>query len=226
MKAAALLDDVLAARNRIGRPAATTWRGSLLGSCIRRQVYEARGVTATNPPDARTLRVFQRGHVVGEMLTELLTEHPDVLFAVFEVDLLWAARDFSGHPDVLIWFKDGHVELWEVKSTHSQGFRYLGDTAKADHEIQAAAYAEVLAGVYDIEVDGIRVVYVSADDWRMAEFPVPEGRRGDVRRILTALDYYHSRGRLPPRLRFGPGLDPRKRFPCSYCPFLDACRPA
>ena len=209
MKAAALLDDVLAARNRIGRPAATTWRGSLLGSCIRRQVYEARGVTATNPPDARTLRVFQRGHV-----------------GVFEVDLLWAARDFSGHPDVLIWFKDGHVELWEVKSTHSQGFRYLGDTAKADHEIQAAAYAEVLAAVYDIEVDGIKVVYVSADDWRMAEFPVPEGRRGDVRRILTALDYYHSRGRLPPRLRFAAGVDPRKTFPCSYCPFLDACRPA
>lgn len=218
-----MLDAVLAEKQATGRPSAEPFRGSLLGSCIRRQVAEAMGVEVTNPPDAASLRRFERGHVVADTLDRALDAHPDVVLHARELKVRVPEQNVAGHVDEYVVYASGTAELWEVKSVQKAALKFLVG-AKADHAIQALFYAMVLQERYRLRVDVIRVVYAAADSFEMVEYELAPDYL-PVLRVLAALNYFWRRKRLPPRLRFKAGVDPRKTYPCSWCPYLDWCRP-
>ena len=226
-RVAPAIDSALADKNAVGRPSTRRWRASLLGSCLRQQFYAADKVPQTNPPDDRALRIFERGHLTAEVLNRYLARSKDVLLYTEEVHLEWDQYDFAVNVDAYVEWRDGTHEVLEFKSMNSKGFTYLRGEPKPEHAIQVAVGRLLMESALRYFDIGARVVYVSADDWRMEEFEI--GREWDKKavRILEALRYFDDGGRwtYPPRLRFKAGVDPRTKYPCSWCSWRDLCRP-
>lgn len=221
MHVAKKIDEVLAARAEVGRPAKRKWRGSLLGGCVRSHWYSANGVSPTEPFTPETLRIFAMGNAVGDFLTDALTEaYGDKIR--FEVPVLDDEDDFSGNMDAVLELPDGAVAVLEFKSIKSAGFTRLTGP-KPEHAIQAASYAwfhgkahaESGGDVPEIEA---WVVYVNKDTYEIKEFPldldywIPRARR-----VLRVLNYYGDR--KPPRL---PDAG-RRKWPCGFCNWRTEC---
>ena len=116
MSVSKVLDAHLMRKAAIGRPAARRWRGSLLGNCLRQQWYSAEGVESSNPFPDSLYRVFERGHVVAEVLNRAGREAEqagDLVSFVEEVPLIWEEYNFSGNADAVVERKDGIKEVWE-----------------------------------------------------------------------------------------------------------------
>lgn len=212
------IDAALADRD--GRPTDRRFRGSLLGGCLRAQVYAANGRIESNPPDERSLRVFERGHVTARQLVELLERSPKVSYIEVETHAYLDEYDFAVNVDAVVGWWDGRKEVLEFKSTHGNGMRFVENAPKPEHAIQTAAGRLAIERKYQNTADyAARLVYVSADDWRIYEHEI--GREWDERalRVLRALRYFDSRDRMPPRLP-----TPKDKYPCSWCAYRDVCK--
>jgi hypothetical protein len=213
------IDDVLVARNEVGRPAKRKWRGSLLGGCIRAHWYSANKVPMSEPFDGGTLRIFAMGHAVSAFLEEALREaYGDKI--QFEVPVVSEKDNFSGNIDGLITLDDRRIVL-EFKSIKHNGFIRLSD-AKPEHKVQASAYARFYAdSLSESERDAVNietwVVYVSKDAYEIKEFEVEVVWENRAQRVLDVLNYYGDR--LPPRL---PNASKRK-WPCGWCNWRTEC---
>lgn len=217
-----VLDAHLMRKAAVGRPAARRWRGSLLGACIRQQWYSAEGVESSNPFPDSLYRVFERGHVVAEVLNRAGREAElagDLVSFVEEVPLIWEEYNFSGNADAVVERKDGIKEVWEYKSINSRGMQYL-KTVKPEHAIQASIYAHILE-TQTGDPHEARVVYVCADNFQMVEYLLERGWRDRAVRVLKALNYYDKR--KPPRLP-SRGGDMKAQWPCKGCQWLKECR--
>lgn len=210
--------DAALAEDR-GRPTDRRWRGSLLGGCLRQQWYAAEGLPESNPPDERALRVFERGHVTARQIVELLDRSPAVTYLATEVHG-YVGDDVAVNVDAVVHWWDGAKEVLEFKSTHGNGMRFVENAPKPEHAIQVAAgrmAMEARSGY--TETYTARLVYVSADDWRIYEHIVGREWDAKVLRIVGALRYFDDKGRIPPRL---PRL--KDKFPCSWCAYRDLCK--
>jgi hypothetical protein len=215
-----LIDSALAEERLIGRPALRRWRGSMLGGCLRAQYYAAEKIPESNPPDARALRVFARGRAVADVLNHYIGQDERVEHYESEVWAELPAWNFAANVDGLIWWRDGSAPTaLEFKSTHAKGMTWVAKEPKPEHAVQAAAGRLALERALDRRV-ACRLVYISSDDWRMTEHEIGEEWDGRALRVLAALHYFDRDGRRPPRL-----IRRREQFPCSWCSWLDLCRP-
>lgn len=215
--------------NRQERPASTFFRGSKLGSCLRQQYYEATGEPVTNPFEDRLYRIFEQGHVIAQTFERNLKASG--LFRQFlsEVPVSMPEYNFSGNIDHLVIWKDtDRVEVIEMKSMNSNGFKYLKGP-KAEHAIQAASYAVALerngynADAEDPTIDA-RVVYVSKDDFLISEYTIGREWYDKAIRVLEIGNKFKEQGRIPFRLPVPEGKDPKKMWPCAGCQWLTKCR--
>lgn len=223
MSVAEILDAALKAKAEVGRPSARRWRGSLLGACIRQQWYNAEKVEPTNPFPDSLYRIFERGHVVAEVLNRAGREaEMKGLVDEFreEVALTWDEYDFSGNADAVVLLKNGIYEVWEYKSINSRGMAYLKGV-KPEHAIQASIYAHILE-TQTGDPHEARVVYVCADNFQMVEYKLDRAWRKRAIRILDVLRYYGKR--KPPRLPSRKGKDMKAEWPCKGCQWLKECR--
>ena len=168
MNVSQVLDVALKAKAEVGRPSARRWRGSLLGACVRQQWYNAEKVEPSNPFPDSLYRVFERGHVVAEVLNRAGREAERLgLLESFreEVPLVWDEYNFSGNADAVVLRKDGINEVWEYKSINSRGMQYLKGV-KPEHAIQASIYAHILE-LQTGDPHEARVVYVAADNFQI-----------------------------------------------------------
>lgn len=208
------------------------WHPSSLGGCDRKALYELLGVAKTNPPDARTRRVFRVGHLMHEFVQTAIAADPAVLVFYPEVRLDAPDLRVTGHADGLIKHDDGSWEVLEFKTISSRAFQY-GDLPKADHVGQLALYMKVLReyGGRFLEAAILplgdtltrgRVVYVSKDDLRISEHPVTWSAAKDeeITAKLDRLEYHREAGTLPERL---PMNGSKRHYLCGYCPFQDHC---
>jgi len=69
-----------------------------------------------------------------------------------------------------------------------------------------------------------RVVYVSKDDFRIAEYTVGEEWYAKALRVLEVGNKFLEQGRIPWRLPIADGQDVKKKWPCAGCQWLTKCR--
>jgi len=188
------------------------WRASLLGSCLRRQYIELVEKRPYPPVDARTQRIFQVGHLTGELIGKALKSAGILLEEELALDdEEW---DIGAHVDFLIggpvqngdgdpfsqairervrqMFSDPLPVIGvELKSKSSKSFWWAKKknepVAGENQLIQAATY-DVLARKKNLHVDRWVVLSVSKDDLSMAEDYVTEEHRRKVMRRLMLLN--------------------------------------
>jgi predicted RecB family nuclease len=211
--------------NRTDRPSGTFFRGSKLGSCLRQQYYDATGEPVTNPFEDRLYRIFEQGHVIAETFERNL--RASGLFSVFksEVPVAMPEYNFSGNIDHLVQWKDtDQLEVIEMKSMNSNGFKYLKGP-KPEHAIQAASYAVSLERTIDPAVKvNARVVYVSKDDFLISEYTIDRSWYDRAIRVLEVGNKFKEQGRIPFQLPVPEGKNPLKMWPCGGCQWLTKCR--
>ncbi len=210
--------------NRKERPASTFFRGSKLGSCLRQQYYEATGEPVTNPFEDRLYRIFEQGHVIADTFERNL--RASGLFSAFqsEVPVEIPEYNFSGNVDHLVqWKETDQLEVIEMKSMNSNGFKYLKGP-KAEHAIQAASYAVALERKIPLAKVDARVVYVSKDDFNISEYTIGREWYDRAIRVLEVGNKFKEQGRIPFRLPVPEGKDPKKMWPCGGCQWLTKCR--
>lgn len=208
---------------RTERPSSTPFRGSTLGGCLRAQHYSATGVEPSNPFEPRLYRIFEQGHVIADVLYKKLEASGLFDSIQFEVPVLWEEKNFSGNIDILVQWKGAtEEEVIELKSMNSRGFTYL-KAPKPEHAIQAASYALAREHLTGSPVTA-RVVYVSKDDFRIAEYTVGSEWYDKALRVLEVGNKFLDQGRIPWRLPLAEGQDVKKKWPCAGCQWLTKCR--
>lgn len=215
--------DLGLVNTREDRPSSTPFRGSTLGGCLRSQHYAANGVEPTNPFEPRLYRIFEQGHVIANVLYSKLQASGLFDSIEFEVPVKWEEMNFSGNIDILVkWKGEDRLEVIELKSMNSRGFSYLKGP-KAEHAVQAASYALCLENRDGAKVDS-RVVYVSKDDFRIAEYAVGREWYDKAKRVLVVGNKFLSQGRMPWPLPIADGESVNKKWPCAGCQWLTKCR--
>lgn len=198
-----------------------TWRASLLGSCLRRQYIELVEHRPYPPPDARTQRIFQVGHLTGNLiahafktagvlLEEELSLTDDEWDIGAHVDFLIGGPIQQGNDDPLaILVRERLRQKYgpvlpvigvELKSKNSKSFWWAkkkNETVAGENQlIQAACYAE-LAARKALHVDRWAVLSVSKDDLSFAEDPVTDAHRASARERIHLLNNAHEARDLP-----------------------------
>jgi hypothetical protein len=210
---------------RTERPSATPFRGSTLGGCLRAQYYSANGVEPSNPFEPRLYRIFEQGHVIADVLYKKLEASGLFDSIEFEVPIEWQEMNFSGNIDHLVqWADTNQLEVIEMKSMNSNGFKYLKGP-KPEHAIQAASYAVSLERTLDPSVNvSARVVYVSKDDFLISEYTIDRDWYDRAIRVLEVGNKFREQGRIPFQLPVPEGKNPLKMWPCGGCQWLTKCR--
>ena len=190
-----------------------TWRASLLGNCLRRQYIELVEKRPTPPPDARTQRIFQVGHLTGQLI-ERAFRKLGVLIAE-EYVLTDDEWNIGAHVDFLVGgpvlqpdsadplesflFERVTAQYGpvlptigvELKSKNSRAFHYGrkngGVVAGTNQLIQAAAY-DLLARKAGLHVDRWAVLSIAKDDLTMVEDEVLERHRDKALDRIEALN--------------------------------------
>jgi len=193
---------------------------SSLGGCYRKQWWNRKDEPKTNPPDARTLRVFKVGHMFEQFVVERMkTRYPDLKTQVEVED-----EDFKGFADFVL----GN-EVSDVKSMHSRGFHWLAKAddpveSKVEHAMQVTYYAMMLG------LEKCRLIYVSKDDLCINEYAFPTNRfRGRVEAEICDLRQLWLSDSPPPPLPRAWGgesnIDKKLKIPkeCGWCNWRTKC---
>lgn len=210
----ALLDDKLKAKDEQKRIRSHKFSPSSFGYCYRKQIFNRQDVPKTNPPDARSLRIFACGNLFHDFVQQFF---PDA-----QTEVLVELDDLKGYADIV---RDD--EVVDIKSCHSGQFNYLCTpgydiaTEKYSNIIQLMAYALYLGKPRG------RLVFVSKDDLRIEEFPFfTEKWKDQVELELQTLRSYWNlgAGQLPPPVprAFIDGVDKFKECR-KYCAWRDHC---
>ena len=179
---------------------------SLFGACYKRQIWNRENRPQSNPPDDRSLRVFQCGNIFHQFIQDLIPEdHCEV-----EVN----EEDVKGFADIVT-----ETEVIEIKSQHSRAFWYSKKPGydikkeKKNHIMQVCYYALMLGK------PTARLVYVSKDDLCMDEYTFTVKQWEDcINEELRTLRlrWANKDATAQPRLYNGKE--------CQYCGWLTDCR--
>jgi len=211
-------DELLSEQeSRKGRKRSGKWSPSSLGGCYRKQYWNRLDEPKTNLPDARTLRVFKVGNFFHEFIQDLIVKQ----FPEAKIEQKVESDDVLGFADIVL-----ENEVIDVKSMHSYGFKYLDENGydiekeKSDHVFQVMTYALLLNKEF------VRMVYVSKDDLRIAEFPLVlnDWWKMKIDNEFKVLSGFWESKELPkaePRLYFN--KTKQKHMECNYCNFRDKC---
>jgi hypothetical protein len=217
----ALLDHELV-KGREHRPSTAMWRGSLLGGCMRQQWYYAHGEEPSDPRGDEVLRIFERGHIIGDALNARLRNSEFLKSYEDEVPVEIPELNFAGNCDAVVQWVDDTREVWEYKSVKAYAWKYL---PKPEHQVQAAIYAEAISRMRG-QQHGARLVYIRADDLETAEYMVDSSWRDRALRILEILNT-RFKDQIPWALPAEKYLSKKTgewKFPCGYCEFRTKCR--
>lgn len=117
--------------------------------------------------------------------------------------------------------------LYDFKTQHSRSFDYIKNKPQEEHRLQLLSYLIFAREQYPGIEEG-RLMYISKDDSRIAEFPIkitPESEK-QIKEELSYLNLCWKNNILPPQLD-EIVVEPRRTSPnwkCSFCPYLTHCR--
>lgn len=210
-----ILDDYLQENRRELKPS-EHFRVSDMGKCMRMRFWKRQGKKGIEI-EPRVLRIFEIGTIVHERMREILEEKNVLVSAEETIEL----NGFQGHYDGIIRLKDG-LALCELKTVHSGKFSYLLNSNQRDehYEAQLMTYMKILReGDYPQLRDG-RLIYLSKDDLRIAEFGFTWSEKWDkkITEEMEQLNQYWADDELPP-------AQPPQKWMCKYCPYRGECKP-
>jgi len=183
------------------------WSPSSFGQCLRRQVWNRKNEPITNPPDARSLRVFACGVLFHDFVQDMLPPH--------ETEVKCLLDDVMGFADVVT-----EDTVYDIKSQHSKGFFYMKSSTydvkkeKKNNWLQLAFYG------MSLKKPKLHLVVISKDDLCINEYEdLTEKWIEPLNEELTMLRTLWKNNIIPeasPRLYNGKE--------CQYCQFLDKCK--
>jgi len=191
------------------------WHPSKLGSCMRGMYLERLGVKPDTEFDARTLRVFNVGHLFEDWIVELIEGTSGYEFTK-QVRVEDKALDIAGYADLFV-KKGKEQKLYEIKSKHSRAFWYMENKkegANHHHKMQLWLYLKLL------NVSEGAILYVSKDDLTLAEYPVllSDIKLGkEVMKELEILNACWKNKTLPPLAEEG-------SWQAKFCRFHRQCK--
>ena len=186
---------------------------SSFGMCYRAQIWNRMDVKKSNPPDARSLRVFKAGSLFHDFVQDLL---PDI--ETYEVPV--ESNDVKGFADIV-----RENEVIDIKSQHSKAFWWM---VKKNCDIKKEKYNNWLQVLYyarELKKGFGRLVFISKDDLCIKEYvqPLDEHWLGQLDAELKALRYLWKKQEIPPAQ---PRCEPTAKgtyWHCDYCNWKDKC---
>jgi hypothetical protein len=174
---------------------------------------------ASNPLDARTLRVFAMGNLVEKFVVDnLLTRYPD-----WKTQVEITHEDIHGFADIVT-----PDEVCDVKSQHSKKFWYNTNEMKAGKDIKDMFYnnwLQVMTYAWLLNLPKGRLIFVSKDDLCIQEYSLELDTywKGEIDTELTRIRYYHQNKTIPPaQPKLYGGEETKKE--CEYCQFKTKCQ--
>jgi len=211
-----LLDEAIAKiqEERKNRVSSHKISPSQMGYCFRRQYWLRKGEPQTNPPDARTLRIFKVGNIFEDFVSVYL---PKPLGR----QILVETEDIKGYADFVL-----PDEVVDIKSQHSKSFWWA---KRPDYDINIEKkpnILQVMTYAYLLDKCKGRLVFVSKDDLCIEEYGFHIDKwKPEIEKELETLRKYWSEDTLPPpepRCYWNKKL--KKFKECEWCPYLDKCK--
>ena len=179
---------------------------SQLGRCYRYQFWYRKGEKPSNPPDARTLRVFRCGHLFHDFVQKFIPDQ--------ETEVKCDKNDIFGYADIVT--KEAVID---IKSQHSYGFHYMKDKVydiakeKYTNWLQVACYAQILGKAT------VSLLFVSKDDLCVMQYAMPTKKWiPEVEKELAIIRANWVKNELPKaEARAYGGKE------CKYCSYFDKC---
>lgn len=200
-----LIDDAIALENAEPRESSGKYNGSLLGQCHRKHFWKRKGETPSNPPDARSFRVFKCGHLFEYFVTNLIPKA--------QKQVMVESDGFLGFADVVT-----DDEVVDVKSINSKAFWYMD---KEGYDVNKEKRQNILQVVFYAKMLGkpkARLVFVSKDDLCIREFGFfVNAWEEELEREVKSLQAIWDKQELP-------DADPMMDWECRYCNFMDKCK--
>lgn len=210
-----LLDAKIAEENNQEHVKSGKFSPSLFGSCYRRQYWNRKNEPKSNPPDARTLRVFKVGDIFHKTIQSLISEtNPE---AQIEVEI--QEPDIKGFADLVL--SDKVIEL---KTQHSRAFWHAEkegkdiSVMKPDHCLQVMSYCYFLGKKYG------QLVYISKDDLCITEYLLGMDECWLVRveeELYTLRELWEADWLPAAQPKLYQNKDEFKE--CQYCAWKDKC---
>lgn len=205
-----LIDDHLENKRNQETRDLGKFRASSFGRCYLAQVLKRRGEEETNPPGAKSLRIFNIGHMVHEYVQNLIPNKNEVC------ELEYQDEDFSGHCDYV---GDTYVEDYKTVNVFkfNQIIKKGADVAEIvpNYVLQLMAYCKW----WDKPTG--RLTFINKDDWRIKSFDFQYSDYEDLLEDeFDILKAFWNKNRLPPampRIRYGRSEE------CIYCGYKDRC---
>lgn len=210
-KAIEFANNVLSQQVGGGRSRTSKFRASGLGSCERKQVYQAEGVKQADTINARLSNIFATGnflHLKWQMmgLTEGWLKEAEVPSESEEFS-------FGGTLDGILYDNS----LFEFKSINPRGFSRVYEYGpQKDHIKQATGYMWLKG------LDAVSFVYENKGDQEWREFRVQRDEK-IVDEIIASLDRMENHLQEKTRPRREVKCLQKQGYLYRYCPFKDIC---
>ena len=222
------------------------YHASGAGFCSRKLYYESvEQIEPTNLPNKRSTRIMGLGTAIhNEIQSSLLyynninkdninKEHI-VLDTVHnfhtEGEIVLEDLNVRGYYDIVMEDRtdskdDPYIRLYDIKSIANFGYRkkfprFGGGETNRNHSLQLATYGLAVKEKFG-HLDSMDLIYYNKDDSRMKKQSVPLDYLTKAHMYWRVINDEHSKG-VP---NFNLGTSPTQNWMCSYCQFLDHCKP-
>jgi len=205
-----MLDSQLAKEQAVPRKRSGKFSPSSFGQCYRRQIWNRRDETVTNPPSSKALRIFKIGKLTHEYFQSLIPNNKEVCEKHHEND------NFNMYTD---WVNDDFIE--DFKTVNGYKFKKICNpntdinSECIDYILQLMGYCKWFG-----KPKG-RLTFINKDDWKIKPFEFLLTDWIDkVDEEIDLLMAFWKSGKLPPAM---PKLYRGRE--CTYCAFLgkDGC---
>ena len=217
------------------------YRASSSGFCSRKIYFESvEKIEPTNPVEPKGKRIMRLGTVVHEDLQnalvynnninnkELLTKEKIIKNKQkekFHIEGNVEIKELNvrGHYDCVS--EGDNVYLFDFKTiaswSYSKKFGQKKDFDPSIHqELQLGTYGYAIKEKFG-RLDGMYLVYYNKDNSMMNSMVVPTSYTSRAYNFWYNINEEHKKG-LPD---FKQGVSPVQDWNCSYCPYLDHCKP-
>ena len=217
------------------------YRASSSGFCSRKIYYESvEKIEPTNPTQPKGKRIMRLGTVMHNDLQNALVYYNNInnikldnkekeiknkQKESFHIEKNVEIKELNvrGHYDCV--FEGDDVYLFDFKTiaswSYSKKFGQKKDFDPSIHqELQLGTYGYAVKEEFG-KLDGMYLIYYNKDNSMMNSVNVPVSYTSRAYNFWYTVNEEHKKG-LPP---FKQGVSPVQDWNCSYCPYLDHCKP-